>query len=134
MSDQGDKFWQEVARGLARKANVAPLSPEQAQEVFDALPDAELSDAEIDSTIERVTSGELADWTPEPLEIEPPEVDTEVIEDDVHQLNRNEGDADAETDELLNELRRKALEDGSSDGQADSTEMGGDSEPPEEGD
>ena len=38
-----------------------------------------------------------------------------------------------QTDELLNELRRKALEDEQANGKADQTGMGGDAEPPAKG-
>ena len=81
-----------------------------------------------------MTSGELAVWTPTPVEAETPGVESEAIEEDVYQFNRNEGETDAETDELLGELRRKALEDEPPDGQENSTGMGGDSEPPGKGD
>ena len=134
MTNEADKFWQKVAKDLARQSGVAPLTPEEAQKEFEALPDARLSDSEIDSIIDQVTSGKLAVWTPAPMDAETPGVDSEAIEEDVYQLNRNEGQADAETDDLLDELRRKALEDKPPDGQENSTGVGGDSEPPGKGD
>jgi hypothetical protein len=130
MSHEADKFWQKVAKGLARRSGHAPLTPEEAQKEFESLPDIRLSEAEIDSIVDQVTSGELAVWTPTPLDDNTTGFDCEAIEEDVLQLNRNEGQADAETDELLDELRRKALEDGQADGQDDATGMGGDPEPP----
>ena len=134
MTSEADKFWQKVAKDLARQSGLAPLTPEAAQKEFEALPDVKLPDSEIDSTMEQVTSGELAVWTPTPIDVETQGVESEAIEEDVYQLNRNEGQADAETDELLDELRRKALEDESPDGHENSTGMGGDSEPPRKGD
>jgi len=134
MTSEADRFWQKVAKDLARRSGVAPLTPEEAQKEFDALPDEKLSDSEIDSVIEQVTSGELAVWTPEPTDVEMPGAESQAIEQDVYQLNRNEGEADAETDELLDELRRKALEDTPPDGQENQTGLGGDSEPPGKGD
>ncbi|MCG3178606.1 MAG: hypothetical protein BIFFINMI_00934 [Phycisphaerae bacterium] len=134
MTSEADRFWQQVAKDLARRSGVAPLTPEEAQKEFDALPDEKLSDSQISSIIEQVTSGELAVWTPEPVDLEVPGADSQAIEEDVYQLNRNEGQADAETDDLLDELRRKALEDGSPDGQENQTGLGGDSEPPGKGD
>lgn len=133
MSHEADKFWQKVAKGLARRSGCAPLTPEEAQREFESLPDTNLSEAEIDAIVDQVTSGELALWTPTPVDDAMTEFDREAIEEDVLQLNRNEGQADEETDKLLDELRRKALEDGQADGQDDSTGVGGDQEPPEHG-
>ena len=134
MTNEADKFWQEVEKDLARQAGFAPLTPEEAQKEFEKLPDTKLSDLEIDSIIEQVTSGQLDDWTPTPIDEQSPGLESEAIEEDVYQLNRNAGEADAETDELLDDLRRKALEDEPSDGQENETGMGGDAEPPGEGD
>ena len=134
MNHEADRFWQKAAKGLARRSGYAPLTPEEAQKEFESLPDIKLSEAEIDSIVDQVTSGELTVWTPTPLEDNTTGVDCETIEEDVLQLNRNEGQADAETDELLDELRRRALEDKPSDGQEDSTGLGGDSEPPRKSD
>ena len=133
MNNEADKFLKKAAKDLARRSGYAPLTPEEAQQEFDALPDVKLSDDEIASFVDQVTSGELTVWTPEPLDDEAATFETEAIEDDVMQLNRNEGQADAETDELINELRRKALEDGKADGKADQNGMGGDAEPPAKG-
>ena len=134
MTNKADKFWQEVEKDLARQAGFAPLTPEEAQKEFEELPDTKLPDSEIDSIIEQVTSGQLTDWTPTPIDEETLGLESETIEEDVYQLNRNVGEADAETDDLLDELRRKALEDEPSDGQENETGMGGDAEPPGEGD
>ena len=134
MTNEADKFWQEVEKDLARRAGFAPLTPDEAQKEFEKLPDANLSDTEIDSIVEEVTSGQLTDWTPTPIDEQIVGLESETIEEDVYQLNRNEGEADAETDELLDELRRKALEDEPSDGQENETGMGGDAEPPRKGD
>ena len=133
MNHETDKFWQKAAKDLARRLGHAPLTPEEAQREFDSLPDAQLPDNEIDSIIDQVTSGELTVWTPTPTEDDAPGFDCEAIDEDVLQLNRNEGQADAETDALLNELRRTALEDGQANGREDATGMGGDAEPPAKG-
>ena len=133
MNHDADKFWQKAAKDLARRSGYAPLTPEEAQQEFDSLPDVKLSDDEIESIVDQVTSGELAVWTLTPTEDDATSYDSEAIEEDVLQLNRNEGEADAETDELLDELRRKALDDGQADGKEDQTGMGGDAEPPAKG-
>lgn len=134
MNHDADKFWEQIATGLSRHTGHAPMTPDEAQAEFETLPDDQLSNDQIESIVECVTSGELADWTPATTEFDMPEVDCESIEEDVLQLNRNEGDADTEADELLEELRRKALEDGHEDGQEDTPGMGGDQEPPRQGD
>lgn len=133
MSHETDKFWQKAAKHLARRSGLAPLSPEQAEKVCDALPKMKLSDQEIDSIIDQVTSGELAVYNVAPFEDDAPGFEAEAIEEDVLQLNRNEGEADAVTDELLNELRRQALEDGQNNGKEDSTGLGGDPDAPATG-
>lgn len=133
MNHETDKFWQKAAKELARRLGHAPLTPEEAQREFESLPDVKLSDDEIDSIVEQVTSGELTVWTPEPLIDEPATFESEAIEEDVLQLNRNEGQADEQTDQLLDELRRKALEDGQAGGQEDAHGMDGDPQPPGQG-
>lgn len=132
MTNEADKFWQEVEKDLARQAGFAPLTPEEAQKEFEKLPDTKLPDSEIDSIMDQVTSGQLTDWNPTLVDETAPGLESEAIEEDVYQMNRNAGEADAETDELLYELRRKALEDEPSDGQENETGMGGDAEPPGE--
>ncbi len=134
MSQEAETFWQKTARYLTRKSGYAPLTPEQAQKEFESLPDLKLSKVEIESTIRQATSGELAVWTPEPLDANVPLLDSKAVEEDVMQLNRHEGETDAETEKLLSELRRKALEDGQPNGQKDATGMDGDSKPPTKGD
>lgn len=133
MNPESEKFWRRIAKGLARRTGHAPMTPEEAQKEFESLPDEKLPDDQIEDIIDRVTTGEFTDWTPATPEFDMPELDCQAIEEDVLQLNRNEGQADAETDKLLDELRRKALEDGQADGQEDATGVGGDQEPPGQG-
>jgi hypothetical protein len=59
MNDEADKFLKKAAKDLARRSGYAPLTPEEAQQEFDALPDVKLSDDEIASIVDQVTSGEL---------------------------------------------------------------------------
>lgn len=133
MSHDADKFWQKVAKYLARRSGLAPLTPEQAEKACGTLPKIKLSEQEIESIIDQVTSGELVIYNVVPFEDDTLGFETEAIEEDVLQLNRNEGQADAETDELLNKLRRKALEDGQGNGEEDSTGLGGDPDAPAKG-
>jgi len=133
MTDAIDKFWQEVEKDLAKKSGFAPLTPEEAEREFEELPDTKLPDSEIESIMAEVISGQLTDWTPTPIDEQDLGTDAEVIEEDVYQLNRNAGEGDAETDGLLDELRRKALEDEPEDGQENETRMDGDADSAGEG-
>ena len=56
MTDEDDKFWRKVAKDLARRSGFAPLTPQEAQKAFEALPDAKLSEFKIESIIGQVTS------------------------------------------------------------------------------
>lgn len=133
MKPESENFWRQVANGLARRTGHASMTPEEAQNEFESLPDETLPDDQIEEIIDRVTSGEFTDWTPATPEFDMPEFDGESIDEDVLQLNRNEGEADTETDELLDELRREALEDGHDHGKEESDGLGGDQEPPGQG-
>ncbi len=134
MKSESENFWRQIANGVARRTSHAPMTPEEAQKEFESLPNVKLTDDQIDNIVDRVTSGEFTDWTPATPEFDVPEYDCESIDEDVLQLNRNEGEADAEAEDRLNELRRKALEDGHDDGQDDKTKMDGDQESPTQGD
>jgi len=67
MTNEVDKFWQEVEKDLSRQAGFASLNPEEAQSEFEELPDTKLSNSEIDSIIGEVTSGQFTDWAPTPV-------------------------------------------------------------------
>ena len=59
MTNEADKFWQKVAKDLARQSGVAPLTPEDAQKEFEALPDVKLTDSEVESIIGDLLALEL---------------------------------------------------------------------------
>lgn len=115
--------------GAAEFPHLLVLGLEPAAALFLGLPEERPRDLELLFQ----HSGELTIWTPTPIDEETLGLESETIEEDVLQLNRHAGEGDAETDELLDELRRKALEDESADGQEDETGMDGDAEPPGEG-
>jgi hypothetical protein len=133
MTDAVDKFWKKLEKDLAKKSGFAPLTPAEAEMEFEELPDTKLPDSEIESIMEEVISGQLTDWTPTPIDEQNLGIDAEVIEEDVYQLNRNAGEGDVETDGLLDELRRKALEDKPEDGQENETRIDGDADSAGEG-
>ena len=51
MNNEADKFLKKAAKDLARRSGYAPLTPEEAQQEFDALPDVKLSDDEIKTLV-----------------------------------------------------------------------------------
>src|SRR5437764_14337902 len=103
MSNEADKYWNDVVRELRRKRGRCSLTPEQDKEMVDKIPDEQLGEEEITDIVETITSGELTNWTPQPDVEQVSDIDTSNITKDVLQLNRNLGESDPETDELLKE-------------------------------
>jgi hypothetical protein len=127
MSNEADKFWDDYSKDLRRKKGYCPLTPEEAQTELDSLPDRPLTRdelEEIDEVVDSVTSGEARAWTPTPEFGAFEDVDTESIAEDVLQLNKNAGEGDEQTDELLRKLRREALTE-DENGEADENGLDG---------
>jgi formylglycine-generating enzyme required for sulfatase activity len=59
MSSDADKHWDEVAGELRRLKGLGPLTAEEAEAEFDAAPEVPLSDEQIRSIVDLVTSGAL---------------------------------------------------------------------------
>ncbi len=130
MSSDADRLLKEDLERLRRQKGHCPLTPEEAEAELRAAPDNPLSDAEINSILDQVTSGELTECPLSPELDWAGTIDTAPVEDNVFQLNRNEGASDPETDAMLDELRKKALE---KHGKKKPTGMGGEPEPSGEG-
>lgn len=109
MSGEVDRFWKDAATRLRRAKWLHALAPEEAQAALDAADEVPLSQDEIESVVEAATSGDLATWTPRPVLNWAEDVDSAAVADEVCQLNRNRGEEDTETEELLDKLRREAL-------------------------
>jgi hypothetical protein len=109
MNGKADKFWTDAAANLRRAKRLHALTPEEAQAQLDAAQEVPLSEEEIESVIDAATSGELTTWTPTPHLDWAEDFDTAAVADDVLQLNRNRGEEDPEVEQLLDELRREAL-------------------------
>lgn len=127
MSNEADKFWEDHLKGLRRRKGLCPLTPEEAQRELDSLQDRPLSKEEheeIDNLVDSVTSGHVKTWTPTPEFEDFEGADTEAIDEDVLQLNKNAGEGDEETEELLRKLRREALTE-DDDGEADQDGLDG---------
>lgn len=112
MPNDASQEYTELARRLRRALRIGELTPAQAQAEYDAAEPAVLPEATIDDMVARAfeehddiqePTFEKTEWTPD--------TDTSDVESDVYQLNRNEGDADPEVDELIEKHRREALDD-----------------------
>ena len=126
MSDDADKFWDQVAGKLRKVKGLCPLSPEEAEAAFHAAPEIPLSPGEVDSIVDAVTSGELVSWDPVPDDDGETDPSFGEVDEQVLQVFRHEGEDDAEADqeeqnlenELLNENDPKEDEDGLAGGAA----------------
>ena len=133
--DRNKNLLGKIAGKLRKGKGMARLTPDQAQRAFETTSDIRLTSAEVDSIVDQVLSGGLAIWSPTPSDSEAADLSAEGVKEDVYQLNRNLGQADPESENLLEELRRKALEDEGDDGNSKDTDgMGGTAKPPGKGD
>ena len=111
MNSDAEKFWDEVSGKLRRFKRFQPLTPKEAEAELVCAPDDRLTSGQIDSIVEAVTSGELASWEPLPTLDWTNEFNTDEVNDEVLQLNRNRGDDDPDTARLEEELRQELLSD-----------------------
>lgn len=130
MSSDSDRFLKEDLERLRRQKGFCPLTPQEADAELRTAADNPLSDAEIRSILDQVTSGSLAESELSPDLDWAGSLDTAPVEENVFQLNRNKGESDPETDTLQDELRKKALE---KHGKKKPTGMDGGPEPSGEG-
>ena len=107
-----EKRLRELMDKLRKVKGLCPLSEEEAEAAYNAAPDEPMTEDEIRSVVETVTSGELASWEPR-LDLDwSEEVDLEDVASDAYQLFRNKGEGDAESAAAEEELRREMLDDG----------------------
>lgn len=126
MSDEADRFWDDVAGKLRKVKGLCPLTPEEAEAAFDAAPEIPLTPDEVESIVDAVTSGELASWDPLPDADAEADPSFGEVNEQVLQVFRHEGEEDADADreeqdlenELLNENDPKEDEDGLAGGAA----------------
>lgn len=129
MPDETDKFWGAMVSKLRRGLKLHPLCADEAEREYKATKPEPLPDDAFDAMIDSITSGR-DDWSPADGVVD--QGLESGIEEDALQLNRNPGEADAEVDDRVEQLRRKAL---GNDGEADQdqTGMADGSEPPGKG-
>ncbi len=112
MNSDADRLWKELAAKFRHRNGLTPMTPDEADAAYDNSPAIPLSTDQIRSIVESATSDEPLTW-------EPPTVDwqgnaeADEVEDELLALYREQGEADPESDEAENELRRKMLSDDS---------------------
>src|SRR4051812_27148285 len=126
MSHDAEKRAEEMLHKLRKLKGFCPMSPEEADAAYEAAPADQISDEEIDSMIDFVTSGGRASWDPTPDLGWIEESDLEV-EDDALQLHRNKGEDKGDT-AAEDKLREELLND-----EEDEDGVDGGEEPPAEG-
>src|SRR5262245_42695498 len=99
MSDDADRFWDDVAGKLRKVKGLCPLSPEEAEAAFDAAPEIPLTPGEVESIVDAVTSGELTLWDPVPDADSGKDPSFGEVNEQVLQVFRHEGEEDAVADQ-----------------------------------
>ena len=66
MISDDDKFWHDVAGKLRKAKGLCPPSPDEADAAFDEAKEIPLSDDQIKSIVESVTSGDMGAIAPVP--------------------------------------------------------------------
>lgn len=144
MAEENDQFWKDIKGKVRRAFNFNPLCREEAEELARrARKDKKMSDEDVDSIMEFVLSwgqkgglstppplpeaeedddGETPTWTQDP-------VTPEMMDEEIAVLNSNAGDKDPEAEDLIEKLRREALDDEETDANQDSSGMADGEEP-----
>lgn len=129
MSHDAEKRAEEAIKKLRKLKGFCPMTPEEADAAYDAAPADLISDDEIASLIDFVTSGGKASWEPK-LDLGwTHEENTSEVEDDALQLHRNLGEDDGDTTEE-DKLREEMLSD---DEEEDDNGVDGGEKPPADG-
>lgn len=108
MDTMHDKSWDDLAPGFRKVLGLRPLTHEEARKAHADAPEADITEEEIDCLLETART-DIPKECPSAGEAQ--EVEPNPISEDVYQLHRNEGDEDAEVDDLLDQQRREALDD-----------------------
>jgi hypothetical protein len=127
MSSDDDRFWDDVAGKLRKAKGLCPPTPEEAEAAFDEAPEIPLSDDQIDSIVESVTSGEVTPWDPAP-DTGWDDNPAQEIGEQVLAVFRNQGGDDPDGDRAESELERELLDD--DDPEEDQTGLGDGATPP----
>ena len=115
MSHDAEERANEVIHKLRKLKGFCPMTPEEADAAYDATTADPISEDEIDSMIDFVTSAGKASWEPVPDLGWTDEVDIETVEEDALQLHRNKGDEEGDTTEE-DKLREEMVVDDAREG------------------
>lgn len=129
MSHDAEKRAEEMLHKLRKLKGFCPMTPEEADAAYEAAPADPISDDEIDSMIEFVTSGGKGSWEPRPDLGWTDDLDLSDVEDEALQLHSNKGTDDGDTT-AEDKLREELLSD---DETEDEDGLVGGEEPPTEG-
>lgn len=126
MKSEADNFWDDAVGKIRKAKGLYPLTSAEADAAFEDAPEVPMSEDEIASIVDAVTSGELASW--ESLAQDDYESDPtfKEVNESVLEVFRHEGEADAEAeavekeleDEMLNDNETEENEDGLAGGTA----------------
>lgn len=128
MADENKEFWDKIRGKLRRALDLDPLCQEESEREYKKTkPTGPLPDTHINAIMEFAQSfGESGGMTVEPEQVEEDEpavdwtdpVKAVDMEAELMELvNRNRGDQDEETDDLLDKHRDKELGDDEQDGE-----------------
>ncbi len=126
MSSEAEKRAERMIHKLRKLKGFCPLTPEEADAMYDAAPAEEIGDDDVQSLVEFVVSGAKAAWEPQPDLGWDAEVDLGEVEDEALQLYRNKGEGGDDTSEE-DSLREELLND---DETEDEDGVDGGEEPP----
>lgn len=116
MTSNADSFWNEIAPKYRKLKGFCPMTPEEADAAYDAAPVVPMTAEEIQRIVDGVVAGETPEWEPEIIEWSPNE-NLEAVKDEMLAVYREEGEADPETDAKEEELRKRMLNDESTNEQ-----------------
>ncbi len=132
MAEENDKSWKDAKGKLRRAFNLDPMCKEEAEEEVKRTKNSKpMADDDVNRIMEFVLSiGERGGLSAEPESQDDEEDDEalpawvdpvtpEMMDEEILQLNSNAGEKDAETEALLEKLRREALEDDSTNDKRD---------------
>lgn len=134
MPINSEKFWVQMASGLRRYLGFEPLATSaEAESQPDGVDEMPLSDDEIERVVSRACAGKRSGRDASLLTEWAIELDTSAIDADMAVINRNAGEKDVQTNNLLRQLRKRALEERRANRKhKDSNGMAGRDQPPDE--
>ena len=117
MTERNERIWQKISADLQKAMGFRPLSDEQIEEILEAVDEGPLSEKEIEKMVRAVTQGKKRkrrerkdilglEWLKKNIDI-----DLNLVGNEMSlALNRNLEEEDPEVDNLVNQLRKKVLD------------------------